>query len=182
MPRRPQCQRRRSQILPAATPGGDHPVQQQVDEVRVLRERRRRAPEPVPQQLENGAVGRAEIFRRRVLQLPGGQRPVGAPAARFEDADHAQIKDKGQAWPRRVIETIGDLIRTRLRAGRLMQLLQPTADRPGSVSGSVPSTAGGLASASSSTAAACLQFHATGQLQRADSETGLPLPMSTNTR
>jgi hypothetical protein len=106
-------------------------VQQQVDKVGVLRERRRRAPEPVPQQLEHGAVGRAEIFRRRVLQLPGGQRPVGAPAARFEDADHAQIEDKGQAWPHRMIETIGDLIRTRLRAGRLAQLLQPTANRPG---------------------------------------------------
>ena len=71
-------------------------MQQQVDEVRVLRERRRRAPEPVPQELQNGAVIRAEIFGGRVLQLSGGQRPVGAPAARFEDADHAQIKDKGQ--------------------------------------------------------------------------------------
>src|SRR4029077_16941381 len=70
VPRRPQCQGRQSQILPAATPASDHPAQQQVDKVGVLRERRRRAPEPVPQQVENGAVGRAEIFRRRVLQLP----------------------------------------------------------------------------------------------------------------
>ena len=29
------------------------------------------------------------------LQLPGGHRPVGAPAARFENADHAQIENKG---------------------------------------------------------------------------------------
>ena len=127
--RRPQCQRWRRQVLPTAAAGGDDPMQQQVDQVGVFREGRRRAAETVAQQLQDGAIGRAKIFRRRILQLPRGQRPVGAPAARFENADHAQIENEGQTRPRRVIETIGKLIRSRRRAGRLTQLVQPAADR-----------------------------------------------------
>ena len=129
MARRPQCQRRRSQVLPTAAAGGDDPMQQQVDQVGVFREGRRRAAETVAQQLQDGAIGRTEIFRRRILQLPRGQRPVGAPAARFENADHAQIEDEGQTRPRRVIETIAKLIRSRRRAGHLTQPVQPAADR-----------------------------------------------------
>ena len=75
-----------------------------------------------------------------------------------------------------MIETIGDLVRGRRRPSGLTQLVQPTADRADERVAPVPFDSGRVPNASSNTAAACLQFHATGQLHRADSETGLFFP------
>jgi hypothetical protein len=61
----------------------------------------------------------------------GSQRAwaVGAPAARFEKACHAQIEDKEGTWIRRAIEAIGQLLGRRCGGRDARQLVQPVADR-----------------------------------------------------
>jgi len=97
--RRSQCDRRRGEILPPASPRREHPTHRQIGHFRVFGQLQLGTPTRATQQSDDRAVDRGQVVGRRVLQLRRGQVPIGAPSTGFEDPDDTQIEREGEpAW------------------------------------------------------------------------------------